>query len=45
MQKAGVRELKMHLSQYLRQVKQGENILVAERGRAIAQIVYTGERP
>ena len=39
MKKAGVRELKIHLSQYLRQVKQGENILVTERGRAIAQIV------
>jgi|LGVF01.1.fsa_nt_gb prevent-host-death family protein len=39
MKKAGVRELKIHLSQYLRQVKQGENILVTERGRTIAQIV------
>lgn len=39
MKKAGVRELKIHLSQYLRDVKQGENILVTERGRAIAQIV------
>ncbi len=39
MKKTGVRELKIHLSQYLREVKQGENILVTERGRAIAQIV------
>lgn len=39
MKKAGIRELKIHLSQYLRQVKRGENILVTERGRAIAQIV------
>jgi prevent-host-death family protein len=39
MKKAGVRELKVRLSQYLRDVKQGENILVTERGKAIAQIV------
>lgn len=39
MKKAGIRELKIHLSQYLQAVKQGEDILVTERGKAIAQIV------
>ena len=39
MKKTGVRELRIHLSRYLRKVKQGENILITERGRAIAQIV------
>lgn len=39
MKKTGIRELKTHLSQYLRDVKQGGVILVTERGKVIAQIV------
>jgi prevent-host-death family protein len=38
MLKAGIRELKTHLSAYLRRVKAGESILVTERGRTIACI-------
>jgi len=36
MTKVGVRELKNRLSSYLRQVKQGEEISVTERGKVIA---------
>jgi prevent-host-death family protein len=39
MKKAGVRELRLHFSQYLREVKQGEQILITERGEEIAQIL------
>ena len=33
MLKIGVRELKIHLSKYLREVKEGEDVLVTERGQ------------
>ena len=36
MESVGVRELKIHLSRYLEQVKQGKEILITERGREIA---------
>lgn len=36
---AGVRELKNHLSRFLVQVKEGQEILITERGKAIARIV------
>ncbi len=36
---AGIKELKNNLSRYLSQVKKGEDILVTERGKAIARIV------
>jgi prevent-host-death family protein len=36
---AGIKELKNNLSRYLSQVKKGEDILVTERGRAIARII------
>ena len=39
---AGIRELKAHLSGYLKEVKEGEEILISERGRAIARIVPVG---
>lgn len=35
----GVRELKVHLSKYLREVKRGEEIIVSERGKGIAMIL------
>jgi prevent-host-death family protein len=37
----GVRELKSHLSQYLAKVRDGETIIVTDRGEPIAQIVPT----
>jgi prevent-host-death family protein len=39
MKKAGVRELRLHFSQYLQEVKQGEQIVITERGEGIAQIL------
>lgn len=35
----GVRELKTHLSKYLKDVKRGEGIVVSERGKGIAMIL------
>jgi prevent-host-death family protein len=35
----GVRELKTRLSQYLRQVKAGQTVIVTERGQPIGRIV------
>ena len=39
MRKTGVRELRLHLSRYLKEVKDGEPILITERGAEIAQIL------
>ena len=36
---AGIKELKNHLSRYLSRVKEGEDVLVTERGKAIARII------
>ena len=36
---AGIRELKTHLSAYLRRVKAGETIVITERGTPIGRIV------
>lgn len=36
MTRAGVRELRQHLSRYLERVKRGERIEVTERGRPVA---------
>lgn len=36
--RVGTRELKTHLSKYLRRVKAGETVIVTERGRVIGQI-------
>ncbi|MDP9343842.1 MAG: type II toxin-antitoxin system prevent-host-death family antitoxin [Actinomycetota bacterium] len=35
----GVRELKNSLSRYLKRVKEGETIVVTERGRPVARIL------
>lgn len=43
MEKVGVRELRLNLSRYLRGVKQGKQLLVTDRGRAIAKIVPVEE--
>ncbi len=37
----GVRELKQHLSQYLRRVRDGEIVIVTDRGAPVARIVPT----
>ncbi len=38
----GIREAKIHLSKYLRMVKQGWEIILTERGRPIGKIVPIG---
>jgi len=39
MEEVGVRELKASLSRYLGKVKEGETVVVTERGKPIARIV------
>lgn len=39
MASVGIRELRNHLSRYLKLVKAGEQVTVKERGRTIAQLV------
>jgi len=38
MKTAGVRELKAHLSAYLRDVERGDVVLVTDRGRVVAEL-------
>ncbi len=38
MKAVGVRELKNHLSEYLRLVRSGEHILVTDRGEVVAEL-------
>jgi prevent-host-death family protein len=38
----GVRELRDHLSRYLDRVRDGDEIVVTDRGRAIARVVPVG---
>jgi antitoxin (DNA-binding transcriptional repressor) of toxin-antitoxin stability system len=42
MRSVGVRELKAHLSQILRQVQAGEAVLVTDRGRVVAELRQPG---
>ena len=35
----GIRELKAHLSQYMRQVKSGKTVVITERGKPVGRIV------
>ncbi|MGA2820229.1 MAG: type II toxin-antitoxin system prevent-host-death family antitoxin [Anaerolineales bacterium] len=39
----GVRELKSRLSEYLRRVKQGETIVVTERGKPVGRLIPQGQ--
>lgn len=45
MKMIGVAELKSKLSEYLAQVKAGEEIVVTERGKPVAKLVKTTESP
>lgn len=45
MAEAGIRELRDHLSRYLERVQAGEEVVVTDRGRAIARVLpIDGER-
>ena len=43
MRAIGVRDLKAHLSRYLRDVSAGEVLLVTDRGRVVAELRAPGE--
>jgi len=43
MKTVGVRELKNRLSEYLRQVRSGEHLLVTDRGEVVAELSPPGE--
>lgn len=45
MRAVGVRELKARLSEYLRMVKQGERVLVTDRGEVIAELCQPQSSP
>jgi antitoxin (DNA-binding transcriptional repressor) of toxin-antitoxin stability system len=45
MKTVGVRELKNRLSEYLRQVRAGEDVLVTDRGEVVAEIGPPGHGP
>ena len=38
----GIRELKAHLSEYVGKAAEGENIVVTDRGKPVAQLVGLG---
>lgn len=42
MTEVGIRELRDHLSRYLERVRGGDEVVVTERGRAIARVVPIG---
>jgi prevent-host-death family protein len=42
MKTVGVRELKNRLSEYLRQVRAGESVLVTDRGEVVAELTPPG---
>jgi prevent-host-death family protein len=35
----GIRDLKIHLSEYLRRVRQGQTILITDHGKAVGRIL------
>jgi antitoxin (DNA-binding transcriptional repressor) of toxin-antitoxin stability system len=45
MRAVGIRELKNHLSSYLRMVRSGEAIVVTDRGEVVAELRPPGEVP
>lgn len=45
MAEVGIRQLRDHLSKYLEQVRGGDELVVTDRGRAIARVLpMSGER-
>jgi prevent-host-death family protein len=43
MKTVGVRDLKNRLSEYLRRVRSGENLLVTDRGEVVAELLPPGQ--
>lgn len=44
MKAVGLRELKNRLSEYIREVRRGESVIVTDRGEIVAEIVPPGLR-
>jgi len=44
MKNVGIRELKNRLSEYIREVRSGEAVLVTDRGDVVAELVPPGQR-
>jgi prevent-host-death family protein len=42
MRRVGLRELKNHLSKYVRQVRKGRGVLVTDRGEVVAELLPAG---
>lgn len=45
MTEAGVREVRDHLSEYLRRVREGEQVVITDRGRPVAVLSAVSEGP
>jgi prevent-host-death family protein len=45
MKSVGLRELKNRLSEYVREVRSGESVLVTDRGEVVAELLPAGHRP
>ena len=43
MKSVGLRELKNRLSEYVREVRSGESVLVTDRGEVVAELVPPGQ--
>ncbi|HEV2425957.1 MAG TPA: type II toxin-antitoxin system prevent-host-death family antitoxin [Terriglobia bacterium] len=43
MKSAGLRELKNRLSEYVREVRSGEGVLVTDRGEVVAELIPKGQ--
>ncbi len=43
MKAVGLRELKNRLSEYIRQVRSGEGVLVTDRGEVVAELIPPGK--
>jgi prevent-host-death family protein len=44
MKSVGLRELKNRLSEYVREVRSGEDVLVTDRGEVVAELIPPGRR-
>lgn len=44
MKSVGLRELKNRLSEYVREVRSGESVLVTDRGEVVAELLPPGQR-
>ena len=44
MKSVGLRELKNRLSEYVRDVRSGEGLLVTDRGEVVAELIPPGQR-